>query len=146
LKAEDVRGGVPLLVDTDVFSFVHTQRGPWEDFAPFLQRRVLAVSFVTVAEVWYGARKDNWGEKKCKALEVALGAYLQIAPDVRVSMKWADIARECLGQLSGDKEAHDLWIAACALVFELPLVTNNLGDFQVIAARFVDLELVHPSL
>jgi predicted nucleic acid-binding protein len=41
---------------------------------------------------------------------------------------------------------NDLWTAACCLVHNLPLVTNNLSDFQTIAGEFSDLELVHPDL
>jgi tRNA(fMet)-specific endonuclease VapC len=146
LKPEDVPTG-PILVDTDVFSLIHTQRQPWQDFAPFIEHRVVAVSFVTVAELWFGARKAGWGERKCKALEVALGAYLPLAPDVRVAMLWGDLGRACLGRLGGDKEVHDLWIAATALVFELPLLTRNLSDFQTIQrSGFGNLVLVHPSL
>ncbi|MGH2596152.1 MAG: PIN domain-containing protein [Actinomycetota bacterium] len=146
MKPEDVRRG-PVLVDTDVFSYVHTQRGPWEAFVPFIEHRTVAASFITVAELWLGARKRDWGDKKCKDLEVALGVYLQLAPDTRVAMLYADLAKACMGQLGGNREEHDLWIAATAIVFELPLVTNNLTDYQQIhRAGFADLVLVHPDI
>lgn len=146
MKPEDVRPG-PVLVDTDVFSYIHTQRGPWAAFAPFIERRTVAMSFITVAELWLGARKRDWGEKKSKDLEVAIGVYLQLPPDSRVAMLYADIAKACMGQLGGDKEEHDLWIASTAIAFELPLVTNNLGDYQTIQrAGFPGLVLVHPNL
>ena len=41
---------------------------------------------------------------------------------------------------------NDLWVAACCLVHELPLVTNNLSDFQTIAGEFAGLRLLHPDL
>lgn len=43
---------------------------------------------------------------------------------------------------------NDPWTAACALSLtpSLPIVTNNLSDFQTIAAAFGDLNVVHPSL
>jgi len=43
---------------------------------------------------------------------------------------------------------NDLWTAACALSVnpKLPVVTNNLNDFEVIASHFTDLKLVHPDL
>jgi hypothetical protein len=39
-----------------------------------------------------------------------------------------------------------MWTAACALVYELPVVTGDLGDFGKIAATFPALLLIHPDL
>jgi predicted nucleic acid-binding protein len=60
-------------------------------------------------------------------------------------MKWAELSRHFRGQL-GQGEAHDLWIAASAIVHDVPPITNNLLHFKPVAARFLDLHLVHPSL
>jgi predicted nucleic acid-binding protein len=44
------------------------------------------------------------------------------------------------------KGVNDLWTAACALSYGFPLVTNNLSDFQQVAAAFPSLVIVHPDL
>ncbi len=144
MKPEDVPRG-PLLVDTDVFSFVLTQRGRFADFEPFLEHRVLALSFVTVGELWFGAINAGWGATRRKELELRIATHLVLYPDIRAARQWAELYRDFRSKLSGNKGAHDLWIAACALVFGLPLVTNNLSDFRPIAARY-PLVLVHPDL
>ncbi len=43
--------------------------------------------------------------------------------------------------------ANDLWTAACALTQSppLPVLTNNLRDFDAIARQRPDLVVVHPS-
>lgn len=46
-----------------------------------------------------------------------------------------------------DGGENDMWTVACALAQPepVPVVTNNLGDFQTIAGEF-DLTIVHPDL
>lgn len=144
MRPEDVADG-PLLLDTDVFSWRWEARGRHADFEPFLAGRALLVSVVTVAEAWHGALKDGWGARRRKNLELRIAEMTVLTLDIRVALKWSELYSELRGRLSGDKEAHDLWIAACALVYGLPLVTNNLNDFRKIAARF-PLQLVHPDL
>lgn len=39
-----------------------------------------------------------------------------------------------------------MWIAACALAYEVPLVTANRADFDRITAEFAGLTIVHPDL
>jgi predicted nucleic acid-binding protein len=40
---------------------------------------------------------------------------------------------------------NDLWIAACCLVHDLPIVTNNLSDFRTIQSVEPRLRVVHPD-
>ena len=63
-----------LVVDTDVASFVFK----WHpEFAPryieMLRGPELLISFMTVAEMRYGALNANWGPRKCDLLEVLCG-------------------------------------------------------------------------
>jgi tRNA(fMet)-specific endonuclease VapC len=144
VKPEDIRSDI-LLVDTDVFSYLAAGKGPHADFAPFLVGKVPGLSFATVAELWYQAERAGWGDKRRRELGTKIAAHLIIYPDMRVAMKWAELSRFFRGQF-GQGEAHDLWIAATAIVHDVPLITNNLVHFQPVAARFKDLHLVHPRL
>lgn len=144
MKPKDVRADI-LLIDTDVFSYLAAGKGPYAEFEPFLVGRVPALSFATVAELWFQAERAGWGEKRRRDLGTKMAAHLIIFPDMRVAMKWAELSRYFRSQL-GQGEAHDLWIAATAIIHDVPLITNNLAHFQPVAARFGDLHLVHPTL
>ena len=58
----------PLLLDTDVFSFLTWERGPWERFAPLVEGHAFVLSFATVGELRAGALKA-FEEKRRKRLE-----------------------------------------------------------------------------
>lgn len=49
-----------ILVDTDVFSYLYRGDTRAEFFRPYLRNKTLAVSFMTVAELYFGAYKRNW--------------------------------------------------------------------------------------
>ena len=50
-----------VIVDTDVFSFVMRRHPIGESFRPRLMNKTLGVSFMTVAELYFGAYKADWG-------------------------------------------------------------------------------------
>ncbi|MCY3585527.1 MAG: type II toxin-antitoxin system VapC family toxin [Acidimicrobiales bacterium] len=65
----------PLLVDTDVFSFLRLRSEEADDFRGIVDGRLLVLSFATVGEVYFGAAKAGWGQRRLAALESALGHY-----------------------------------------------------------------------
>jgi predicted nucleic acid-binding protein len=138
-----------LLVDTNVFSWIAWRRYPYERYLPLVQGHELALSFVTVAELRYGAIKnDDWGLDRKNRLETIIRSYDAILPaSDAVCDLWAQIYLKCRGKLSGPGQGiNDMWIAACALAQPepVPLVTDNVRDFGVIAAAF-PLVLVYPD-
>lgn len=67
MKVEDVPDG-PLLVDTDVFSWIIWERKRYEEFRALIQGHLLAISFATVGELRSGALKA-FGERRRALLE-----------------------------------------------------------------------------
>lgn len=63
MKPEEVPPG-PLLVDTDVFSWITWQRGPFREFDALVEGHVLALSFATVAELRAGAIIGKMGSRR----------------------------------------------------------------------------------
>jgi tRNA(fMet)-specific endonuclease VapC len=148
LTPDEVPEGI-LLVDTDVFSWIAWRRPQYEQYQPLVQGHELALSFVTVAELRYGAIKnDDWSMERRSRLESIILSYDAILPaSDSVCSLWAEIYRSCKGKLSGPGQGiNDMWIAACALAQPepIPLVTANVKDFVVIAAAF-PLVLVYPE-
>lgn len=125
-----------LLVDTDVFSFLFQDRPQASEFRDLVTGAVLVLSFTTVAELFYGARKAGWGARRTGALEAGMRPYAILPYTRRMSQLLGDL-RADLEQRGAALETNDLWIAATALHYGIPLVTNNRDHFS----RVRDLEL-----
>ena len=129
-----------ILVDTDVVSYLFGNRPQAGFFRPYLQHRTLAISFMTVAEVYFGAYKANWGVRRITQLENHIRNYVVVPFDNDLCQRCARIRAD--RQQSGHQIGFaDAWIAASALVHDCALATNNGKDFQGIG----QLELISPG-
>lgn len=134
------------MVDTDVMSDLLWNKRRHNEYRQFLVgRSVIAVSFVTVAELRGGAK--SLGERRREELETALRRYVVVPYDSAVVDVYATLHASKVQEAINRKDANDLWNAACAVAASprLPLMTNNLADYKKIA-EVVPLELVHPDL
>lgn len=129
-----------LLVDTDVLSYIAWERPQAESFAPLLLGKLPFISFVTVGEMYFGAEKANWGERRIANMETILRRYTVIPGTYEVAKQYGRVKRAFRGQV----EENDMWIAATALAYELPVVTNNLTHFEPMSNQ-LDFSLVHPD-
>lgn len=146
MKPEDVAEG-PLLVDTDVFSWVTWRRNRYAEYDELITGHTLAISFATVGELRAGALIGKWSEPRRRQLEDRIAQhYVVLASTDAVTNKWAEIYSRLRDQLKGGG-INDMWIAASALAQPVPppIVTGNLSDFGRIASAF-PLTLVHPDL
>lgn len=130
-----------IVVDTDVASYLFNGHTQAEFFRPFLLNKTLAVSFVTVGELFYGAYKKAWGLNKRTALENTLKNYVILPYDYDLCLCWAQLRSDNEG--NGHCMGHgDCWIAATALRHDCALATNNGKHF----AHVKGLSLISPSL
>jgi len=143
VNPDDVPPG-PLVVDTDVASFIHLGRPLGEPFKPLLRGHLLCLSFATVGELLAGADVAKWGHRRRDQLDAFIRRHVVLPVDDAVTAQWARVHAAVRDQV----DINDEWIAACALAQPQPLavVSNNLKHFQPIAAKFPDLVLVHPTL
>jgi tRNA(fMet)-specific endonuclease VapC len=142
VNPDDVPAG-PLVIDTDVASWIRTGHVAAEPFVPLLRGHVLCLSFATVAELRFGAEHANWGQRRRDGLEAFIRMHVVLPVDDAVTMHWARIHAAVRDQV----DVNDEWIAACALAQSpaLPVVTGNLKHFRAVAAQFPDLRIVHPD-
>jgi predicted nucleic acid-binding protein len=125
-----------VLLDTDVFSYLlkrDDKRG--DPYRSVVNGKIVAVSFVTVGELLYGARKRGWGPSKMADLEARLRLVMIVPFDLKVCEAYAAVTCGLKTAQGTDRtvEANDRWIAACAIRHGLPLVTNNRRHFEGIA-------------
>lgn len=150
MRPEDVPGG-PLLVDTDVFTALTWRSGKsrWTEFAALVDGHPLALPFAVVGELRAGAikalRKAVWDEERVARLDEAIAKVGIVQPNAAVTEQWAEIYSVLHDRLKGGG-VNDMWIAACALAYEVPIVTANRSDFDKIAVEFAALRMVHPDL
>lgn len=123
-----------VVVDTNVFSadLLRTTRPLVELYRPVLAGRRFVISFQTVAEISFGARRRRWGPDRIARLTARLASAEVVWPgpdllDVYVGLRVAcERAGHALGQRDHDS---DRWIAATALHLGVPLVSHD-GIFR----------------
>ena len=74
-----------VLVDTDVFSFLLRGDTRGEPYKRHVEKKTIAVSFVTVGELYYGAFKRGWNLKSMATLEQRLKAAVIVPYDLEIS-------------------------------------------------------------
>lgn len=121
----------PVVVDTDVVSFLFKSHSLAPAYQAILAGRALAVSLFTVAEIEYGMEAKNWGATRRGLMRRFLARFTTLLPDAETARLWARIknGREKKGRPIAFADA---WIAATALQLNMPLVTHNARDFQSI--------------
>ncbi len=136
----------PLLVDTNVVSYIFLRKNRWQEFYELIQGHVRVVSFATVGELRSWGYKANWAAAKIASLENVISSYVVLPATDAVTDQFGAMYHRFVGHL-GAGGTNDMWIASCALAQPqpLPVVTADLGHFQTISAGF-PMTLIHPDL
>lgn len=117
-----------VLLDTNIVSFVFKKDTRREAYQQYLQNRILAVSFMTVAELYQWAAVHKWGQRRLTDLEMTLQKYVILPYDIETCRQWGNI-RAVRQDIGHPIQPEDAWIAATAMQHRLPLVTHNPKDF-----------------
>lgn len=119
-----------MVVDTGVFAAGLTARSlPLaERYRPLLVGHELVIAVQTISELYFGAAKDRWGEERLRQIEQRI-ALAVIAPcDDHLARVCAELRLECLHHghpLAQKIHANDLWVAAVAVRYAVPLVSDD---------------------
>jgi predicted nucleic acid-binding protein len=132
----------PVVIDTGVFAARLTPSGSLlaARYRPVLEGRPAIISFVTVAELGYGARLARWGPERLRRLEYEITRAEVVWPGPNLADAYASLRMWCVraGHGLGQKEHEaDRWVAATAVWLQVPLVAHD-----AIFTNVKDLELL----
>ncbi|WP_017326086.1 type II toxin-antitoxin system VapC family toxin [Synechococcus sp. PCC 7336] len=120
-----------VLLDTDVFSIILKGASQARDYQYIIAGKRMALSFMTVAELFQWGYMRNWGSRRIATLETEMQNYLVLPPDIEACRIWAQVRARAKDK-GRPISPQDAWNAAMALRYSLPLVTNNAKDYQTI--------------
>jgi predicted nucleic acid-binding protein len=113
-----------IVVDTDIVSYIFKKDTRSELYEPHLIQVPKFISFMTFAELRRWKFQSNWSEIKNKKFEKLLSDYGVVYADEELCNLWARITINA--QKKGRPiETADAWVAAAALMFDVPLVTHT---------------------
>lgn len=117
-----------VVVDTDVVSFLFKNHPLGYRYDPELVGRVPLISFMTVAELERWALQYQWSSKRLHWLHLYLKRFVVVPSSLDLCHKWAGVT--VAAQAAGRRiESADAWIAATAVLHNVPLVTHNRNDY-----------------
>ncbi len=143
----DPRRATHVVIDTDVASWLLDPR-PFphtEMTRQVIARRARVVSFVTVAELRYGALRAGWGEPRRRQLERSIADLEVIQTSDRLITGGAElrnVASRAGHPISQKIHEADRWVAATAVVLGLELVAGD-GIFEHLPG--LEIHRIHRS-
>lgn len=131
-----------VLLDTDVFSYL-LKGGDTraELYRPHVKGKTIALSFVTVGELYVWTIKRQWGARRIADLEERLKAAVIVPYDLELCKEYARVKCSLDAQ---SVAGNDLWIATCAIRHSIPLVTHNRKHFEGIPRLVLISEVAPP--
>ena len=122
-----VSSGTPVVLDTNIASQRFKKRSRAD--LTRLIGTTSVISFVTNGELHKWARMRDWAPNSFAALQEWLAHTPIIESDHDIAVTWGDLS--AAGAKRGQsRPQNDTWIAACCLVYDMPLATYNVRDFQ----------------
>lgn len=121
----------PIVLDTSVVSILMRQEDSATYYHYWTSGRRAVISFQTLEELWFGAYKRGWGDRRMNDLRRSLDQYEVVWPNsdlVRISAHLRS-ERERVGRRLN---TGDAWIAATALLLACPLASDD-RDFSGIS-------------
>lgn len=125
------------LLDTNTCVYAIKRLPPVIERLKALSPEQLGVPIVTLAELWFGARKSSRPERTRASVDAFLRPFEIVPLDRDAAESYAEIRfrLERLGRPIGER---DLLIAAIARSRDLTVVTHNLGEFGRVPGLVVE--------
>jgi predicted nucleic acid-binding protein len=119
-----------VVVDTCVVSFLLREGDTRAElYRPHLAVDTKIISFMTLAELYRWADERDWGERRRADLEHDLSNYVVYGVTRTLCRKWAETTDQARRR-GHPIDVDDAWIAATALLYNFPLVSNNRRHYE----------------
>jgi tRNA(fMet)-specific endonuclease VapC len=119
------------IVDTDVVSMLFKGDTRAVDYQAHITGRLLGISFMTLAELQRWSLERDWGQRRKLELAEHLSHYVVLPVNRELCSRWAEVSFAA-NRKGRPIQTADAWIAASALYYQVPLITNNRGDYAVV--------------
>jgi predicted nucleic acid-binding protein len=118
----------PVVVDTDVVSFLFKNDSRAQLYLPLMRNRDLLVSFMTEAELEQWILLAKWGVDRVRRFRIFMTGFVSVPSSRDLILQWARVM--AAARANGRRiEAADAWIAATALLYGATLLTHNPKDY-----------------
>jgi tRNA(fMet)-specific endonuclease VapC len=116
------------VLDTNTCVYALKHHGPVIDCLRNHSPDVLTVTIITVAELWFGARKSKRPESNRRSIDTFLKPFEVLPFDHAAAEAYAELrfSLERGGRPIGER---DLQIASIAIARRLTVVTHNVSEF-----------------
>ena len=132
-----------VLLDTDVFSYLIKEGDTRAElYRPHVKGKTIALSFITVGELYVWTIKRQWAAKRIADLEERLKAVVIVPYDLDLCREYARV--KCSLPPQRNVAGNDLWIATCAIRHEIPLITHNRKHFDGVPRLVLTSQTSHP--
>lgn len=128
-----------VVVDTDVVSYLFKQDTRADLYRPHIKGRIAVIAAQTQAELELWMRRHSWGARRRTELREHLRGFVLAPFDTVICEAWAE-AMDGARRKGRPISTADAWIAATALAYSIPLITNNADDFAGVAELSVITE------
>lgn len=112
-------GPASVVVDTDVLSYLAKGDSRASLFREHLEGKLLAVSFMTVAELDRWALERRWGDKRRASLDELLKRFVVHSFTRQLALTWAEVTVQS-ARAGRIVHCADAWIAATAVLHGIP--------------------------
>jgi predicted nucleic acid-binding protein len=123
---------VAIVVDTDVVSYLFKGDTRAALYQTHLDGQMPIISFMTLAELEHWTLARGWGARRRHTLLNYLRRFLIEPSSPDLCRRWAE-ATDSARRAGKPILAAHAWVAATALSYGVPLVTNNPDDFAGVA-------------
>lgn len=126
-----------VIVDSNIVSYIYKQDTRAALYESHLVNALASISFMTLAELERWAIARNWGNRKrADLLQLVKRRFTVIESNHALCRQWAQVT-ESVKNVGRVIDTADAWVAATALLYNIPLVTHNLADFAHITGLTV---------
>ena len=119
------------IVDTDVVSMLFKGDTRALAYRSHISGKLLGISFMTLAELERWSLERSWGAGRKLELTQHLTHYTVLQVNRGMCEQWAEIS-VAAKKKGRPIQTADAWIAARALYYQVPLITNNEADYSTV--------------